>query len=157
MSRYSSDGRVKIFAVPSVADKSAPTTTELTAGVDLTAFFPKDGLNPAITQNSVDTSSLADVFDTAVPGTEGGDIPLTLQRDNVTDTAWDHFTRDLDEFLVVRRGPLASDAFAIGDNVEVYDFISQHPQPNQTATNAVDTFTVTLHNKTAPDRKAVVA
>ena len=157
MARYPADSRVKVYAVPSIANKAAPTTTELNAGLDLTAFTPKDGLNPTTNQNSVDTSSLADSDDTAVPGTEGGPITLTQFRDNSADTSWDHFTRDLDEFLVVREGPLASVAWASGDDVQVYDFISHNPIPAATATNERRTFTVQLEMKSARSLKSVVA
>lgn len=156
MARYPADGRVKIYAVPTISNISAPTVAQLNAGIDLTSFFPKDGFAPSTNQNSVATASLADTYDTSVPGTEGGPMTLTLKRDNTTDTAWDHFVRDLAEFLVVREGPLASGVWATGNKVQVYPFTSHDPTPNETATNEERTFSVTLEPNAKPDRKSVV-
>lgn len=157
MTKYSSEGKVRFYFVPSIASKAAPTVAELNAGTNLTNFVPRDGFAPSTTQNMVDTSSLADIYDTQSTGTEGGPITMTFFRDDTTDTAWNLFTNGLTGFFVVREGIAETTAWTIAQKAQVYPIQSHHPIPAQTAANAARTFTVTVAVTSAPDRKAVVA
>lgn len=159
MTKFSSEGRVRIYFVPTIANKAAPTVAELNAGTALTLFVPRDGFAPSTTQNMVDTSSLADIFDTQATGTEGGPITLTGFRDDVpaNDTMWNLFTNGLTGYVVVREGPAETVAWTAAQKAQVYPIQSHHPIPSQTAANAARTFTVMVAVTSAPDRKATVA
>lgn len=157
MTKYSSEGKVRIYFVPTISNKAAPTVAELNAGTALTLFVPRDGFAPSTTQNMVDTSSLADIFDTQATGTEGGPITLTGFRDDTADTMWDLFTNGLTGYVVVREGIAETTAWTAAQKCQVYPIQSHHPIPSQTAANAARTFTVMVAVTSAPNRKATVA
>lgn len=167
MSRQQSTGVLRLSFVPSVANKSAPTTTEINAGTDLTAFLKRDGLT---TPKSGKTISLADVsspFDKTGAGTYGGDaMTLKFYRDSVSgsDTAWSTLVplsaaapAGTEGFLVVRRFGGASVAFATGNVVEVWPVSVISREMDAIAENEAQSFTVMCAVTDEPDDGAVVA
>lgn len=158
MAAYVHEGMTKVSWVPTISDVSAPTVAELTAGTDITEYLTKDGLNIALTQNTVDNTSLAETFDAQLVGSWGGSITLTIKRDNDgTDAAWALFTHGETGNLVVRRGAAYDGAFAAADDLEVYPAQSGEPVPNATAANAQATASVTFAVTAQPDLHAVAA
>lgn len=157
MAAYVHEGMTKVSWVPTIADVSAPTVAELTAGTDITTLLTKDGLNISLSQNTVDNSSLAETFDAQVVGSWGGSVSLTFKRDGATDTAWDLFTYGETGYVVVRRGEAYDGAFAASDKLEVYPAQAGEPIPNATAANQQATATVTMAVTAQPDLHAVAA
>jgi len=157
MSAYVHEGMTKVSWVATIASKAAPTAAELTAGTDITTYLTKDGLKVPQSQNMVDNTSLAETFDAKVVGSWGGDISLTMKRDNGADTAWALFDYAETGYLVVRRGVTHATAYAAAQKVEVYPAQSHQPVPNDTAANAQATFTVGLAVTSEPELAAVVA
>lgn len=159
MSRYSSDGMVRVYFVTTISNKAAPTTAELNAGTDLSTFVPKDGLATPSNQNMVDNASLAETFDAQVVGSFGGPLTLTCFRDAIpaNDTAWNLFTYGLVGFLAVRRGPSTATAWTAAQKTEVWPIMSHEPLPVQTATNEMGKFTVQFAVTSQPNLKATVA
>lgn len=157
MSAYVHEGNTKVAWVPTIANIAAPTAAELTAGTDITEFLTKDGLKLPQSQNFADNSSLADTFDAQVVGSHGGNITLTIKRDNGTDTAWNLFSWGEVGNLVVRRGEDYSGAFAAADKLEVYPAMSHNPIPNDTAANTQATANVGMAVTSQPDLNAVAA
>lgn len=158
MARYSIEGRSRLYHVPTIANKAAPTVAELNAGTDLTAFTPRDGFAPSLTQNVVDTSSLADSFDITEIGSEGGSFTLTQYRDNGTDTSWNLYVAGgIAGFLAWREGIVTATAWAVGQKVQVWPYSAHKPIPVQTAANEGRKFTVMLAIPAVPDRNATVA
>lgn len=157
MSAYVHEGMTKVALVPTIANISAPTVAELTAGTDITELLTKDGLQISLNQNYADNSSLAGRFDAQVVGSFGGNPTLVFKRDNVTDTAWDLFTWGTNTNLVVRRGQPYGEAWAAADKVEAYPIQTHEPVPNNTAANAQATATVGTAVTSQPDLHAVVA
>lgn len=160
MARYSHDGMTRVEFVPAVADKTAPTVIELTAGTPLTIFINKDGLTVPSDQNMVDDNSLAETFDAQTVGSFGGSIELTMKRDNSTtpgDTAWDLIEYALEGFLVVRRGVPTASAWTAAQKVEVYPVIFHEPVPSDTSSNEQATFSANAAVTSQPALKAAVA
>lgn len=157
MSAYVHEGMTKVTFAPTVTNVAAPTVAQLTAGTDITTFLTKDGLNIALSQNTVDNTSLAETFDAQLVGSWGGSLTLTFKRDASADTAWDLFEHGDVGYIVVRRGVAHAGAFAASDKVEVYPVQSGEPVPNATAANAQATATVTFAVTAQPDLHAVVA
>lgn len=157
MSAYVHEGMTKVSFVPTITNKAAPTVAQLAAGTDITTYLTKDGLKVPQSQNMVDNTSLAETFDAKVVGSWGGDLSLTMKRDNGTDTAWDLFDYGETGYIVVRRGVAHATAFAAAQKVEVYPVQSHMPVPNDTASNAQATFTVGLAVTSEPELAAVVA
>jgi len=159
VAKFSAEGKVKTYHVPTIANIAAPTTAELNAGTDLTSWTPRDGFNPSISQNFVDISSLADQYDSTTPGSEGGPITLTLFRDDTpaNDTAWNLYAAGgVSGFYVVREGPLASTAWTAAQKAQVYPYVAHKPTPLQTAQNEPRKFQVAI-GTTTPNRNATVA
>lgn len=159
MSKYSAEGKVRTYYVPTIANIAAPTVAELNAGTNLTTWTPRDGFNPSINQNMVDISSLADQYDSTTPGSEGGPITLTFFRDDTpaNDTAWNLFAAGgLSGYYVVREGPLATVAWTIAQKAQVYPFTAHKPTPLPTTTNEPRKFQVMV-GTLVPDRNATVA
>ena len=144
MARYVHEGNTKVSFVPTIADLSAPTVAELTAGTDLSTLLTKDGLSTPDSQNMVDSSTLADTFDAQRVGSWGGSISLTGFRDSesANDDLWDLAVYGTEGNIVVRRGLPYSDAWAAAQNVEVYPIEFHEPVMNATAANEEARFTV---------------
>lgn len=159
MSRYASDGMVKVYFVATIANKAAPTTAELNAGTDLSNFVRKGGLKVPNSQNNVDNASLAETFDAQVVGSYGGPITLECFRDGTSgsDTAWNLITYGLTGFVVVRRGISNATAWTAAQKAEVYPVMFHEPVMADTATNEAAWFTAMGAGTSAPNAKATVA
>lgn len=157
MARYVHEGNTKVSWVPTIADISAPTVAELTAGTDLSTLLTKDGLSLPDSQNMVDSSTLADTFDAQRVGSWGGSITLTGFRDDTNDTLWDLAVYGTEGYLVVRRGLAYDTAWAASQDVEVYPAEMHEPVPNATGANEEARFTLALAVTGQPNKRAAVA
>lgn len=118
------DGNVKIAFVPSIADITAPTTTELTATgvVDLSCFIQAGGFQHTTDEDAVNNAKLCDVTNFEAPGRIKENLTLTYVRKAQTadDEAYSTLKRLTLGYLVIRYGSAYSDPFATGDVVSVY-------------------------------------
>jgi len=117
------DGRVKVYSVPTIANRNAPTTAELNAGVSLAGTLTPDGLVGFEPDTAdVDASSLNSTFGTNVPGRASfSGTLLRLKKQSGTDTIYNTLVRDFATNIVVRRdGTLESAAWGASQKVEVY-------------------------------------
>ena len=73
MPRTIADGEVLINFAPTVADPTAPTVAELTAGTDITPFL--SSIDTPLDGDAVDSSDLSSAFNKTVAGTYGGKEP----------------------------------------------------------------------------------
>jgi hypothetical protein len=120
-------------------------SSELNTTTPLSGWLTPTGWAPSINENEVTTTSLASTYITSVPGTAGGPITLTLERDSVpaNDTAWNLFKAGPSGHLVAREGQGgATGAWTAGDKVQVYPGKAGRVQPAPSAENTVRTFTV---------------
>lgn len=155
MSRTVSEGKVHVYYAASLADKTAPTTAEMLGATDLSGFITKNGVNTPSNQNSVDSGDITSVFDPQVPGSWGGPVNLTMQRDDDDETdAWDLITWGLEGYLIVSRFGAGT---TIGDKVEVYPGAFHHPVMSPTAANETQRFTAQFAVSAEPALKATVA
>lgn len=153
MARLASEGNVKVYKVPTVADSTAPTDAEITAGTDLTALMPTQGVDITWTQNNASLAMLDESFVAEVVGTESATITLTGVRDDETDTFFEAFTRGENFYLVVSR---FGEAVATSV-VEVYPCQSHRPVPMAPAENEFQQTMCTLAVTDTPVLDAVVA
>jgi hypothetical protein len=121
MAKYAPPGVSEVHWVTTIADPDAPTSTELNAGTDLTAFV-RSLPNLPRGLNLVDVATLDSKYEKRQVGTRGGDqLDVEFLRDDATDTAAITLAEDTVGFLVVARKALATTGtFAIGDEVDVY-------------------------------------
>lgn len=157
MARWANDGQLRVHVVASISNIAAPTVAEINAGTNISNFITKDGLTVPANQNNVANASLAETFDSELPGSFGGAIEMTGIRDNATDTFWDLVVYNTVTHLVVRRGVPTATAFAASQKVEVYPITWHEPIPLQTASNEQGRFTAMAPVRSQPNLKATVA
>ena len=138
-----------------VADKSAPTTANITAAVDLTGFLVS--LNASSRGNVVPTPSLDTLFETSISGTVQATFDADFYRDDDNDLAWDTLPRATEGFFIIQRVGGDGDAPKVGDLVEVWPVIVTSRTNANMTSNTVMSFTVSCSVPSEPDEEAVVS
>lgn len=153
------DGKTKVSWVPSIASTSAPTTTELNAGIALQDTATADGMvgfQPDTA--SIDTTALSSTFDTARGGrAQYSGTMLRFKKQTGTDTIYDTLVRYATGYIVVRRDTAESTAWASSDNVEVYPVECGEVRHMDPEANTLHRYEVPLFLTDAPDLRAQVA
>lgn len=161
MSRLVYEGRTKVYWLSTApADPTAPTVTEITAGVDVTPFVAKDGVAVNITDNKVDSATIEETWDAQVMGSEGADVTLTCFRDDDDETdGYELFVHGTVGALVLCRfNPDPETDPAEGDKVEVWtEMMMGNPRMMNSATNEVQKFEASFAVGRRPNLHAVVA
>lgn len=142
--KFPFEERTRVLLVPTIADISAPTDTELDGGVDITCFLTKDGLNPGGSTNGVDAGSLCSRIDSQVAGSVSYSFTLRGFRYADDDDFWDAVAYGTSTHVVVRRGPAFDAAWEDGQPVEVYKGQFGEKIPAASAANTMQTFEVSL-------------
>lgn len=157
MSRLVFDGNYHVYWLDAApASKTAPTTAEIAAGTDLTAFIPKNGFNPAVKNNRVTGGDLSTTFTDESMGTYTSQLVVTAYLDdgNSADTAWDTFTKGATGCLIVT--PYA--AAATGVKAYVWPDVEAGQRTlMQTAENTRQTFQAEFAVRAEPTFDAAVA
>lgn len=158
MSRYAYEQHTRVHWVTTIAAIASPTVAEINAGTNLSPFLKKDGVKIGMSQNNVDNATIESAFDAQVVGSWGVAPELTMFRDAVgaDDDAWTLTVYGTVGFLVVRRGPDNSVAFAAAQRAEVYPGMMHEPINSDSAANENTTFTVKIAVTSEPEQKAVV-
>lgn len=149
MSRYIGPGKVEIWFVPTIADITAPTTTQLNAGTAISPYVVDGGADFPNPGTTVDASDGGSAFDKQVRGTTGGQkAVLTCHRDDqkANDTAWTTLAPTTQGFIAIApRGLATFGTWAVGDAVDVFaiEVITRDPS-NLMARNATQQFTVEM-------------
>ena len=153
------DGKTKVWSVPSISNIAAPTTAELNAGTSLEGLMTPDGLVGFEPDTAdVDNSALNSTFDTRLPGRAGFSGTLVrLKKQAGTDTVYNTLVRDYVTNIVVRRGTLASTGWATSDKVEVYPCQMGEVRNLPPEANSVQRYEVPMKITTTPNLRATVA
>ena len=155
------DGNIKVTWAVTVANVSAPTVAELTAGtaVDLECLITLDGLDIKGDTASVDNTALCSTDDTEEPGRVSYNIELTAKRKDTTleDKAWNTLVDRAQGYLVVRRSTAATTAWTASQPCEVYPVRCGRPVMEAPEKNSAQKFKVKLFNNVKCDPRAVVA
>lgn len=94
------EDKLKLYFLPAVADISAPTVAEITAG-DRLVKITKDGVNVTMSEGEVDIGDLDTVFNGKLPGGISASLDLTIKRDDTDESAtYDLTVRDAAGYLV---------------------------------------------------------
>ena len=144
MARVTGAGVLELFYVATVANASAPTSTELNAGTDLTGFLTDGGISTPFDGSIVDASDMSSKFNKTAPGTYGGQ-PLTLElyRDDSADTAWSTLTRGTSGYIAIARFGLATKGtWAVGDKVDLWPITVITRNPADVVRNEMQRFSV---------------
>src|SRR3954452_9997532 len=119
------DGRTRVYSVPSIANIAAPTTAELNAGVQLDGLLPPDGLvGSEPDTGDVDNSKLNSTFNTTTPGRIGysGSL-LRFIKQVGTDTVYNTLIYGFATNIVIRRDVVSTTAWGAAQAAEVYPVI----------------------------------
>lgn len=159
MARITPDGVTKVHFVVTIADPTAPTTTEIAAGTELTTFLTPAGIDTPLDGTEVDASDLSTAFDKSVPGTYGGSVTGEFYRDDASDDAWDALPRLTVGNLVFGRfgGSGTSGALTSGDAVEVWPVRVSSRSPMRIARNDVQRFVTNFATTDEPTLIATVS
>lgn len=152
------DGRTKVWLVPTIASASAPTQAELNAGTAIESFMTPDGLVGFEPDTAdVDNSALNSQFDTKLPGRASfSNTAVRLKKQSGTDSVYATYVRDTVGFVVIRRGSLSTVAWAASDKVEVYPFQTGETRNLPPESNSVQKYEIPLKVTTTPTLRAVV-
>lgn len=158
MSRLVFDSNYKVYWLDaSPADASAPTTTEISAGTDVTAFIPKDGFKPGVSNNRVSGGSLDETFTDESMGTWSSQLTVDFYLDKVTgsNTADSTFVRSATGAIVAIWDGGGN---ATGSKCYVWpDVECGEPIPQDSAENTRQKKTAEFAVRAQPDFHAVVA
>jgi hypothetical protein len=159
MAKMLADGNVKVAYVPTIADISAPTATELNAGTDLECLITADGLSISVDEAVVALPALCETFDAESPGRAKYAIDLTLYRHQaaVDDVGWTTLIRGLSGYLVVRYGVDVDTTWTAAQNALVFPGTAGERKPNPTTANGGVTFGSRWYVTEQPELDAVVA
>jgi hypothetical protein len=153
------DGTVRVAFVPTIASLSAPTTTELNAGILLQSLITADGLigfDP--TTAPVDNTSLASTFSTKTIGRDEFDgTMLRLKKQTATDTAYNTLTRGTAGFIAIRRDIAETTAWASSQLLETHPVIFGQRKRLTQGSNEVVKWEAPCMITSAPNLAAVVA
>lgn len=118
MPRVISNGEVRIVWATTVADPSAPSAAEITAGTNITPFI--SSLDTPLDGNAPDASDLSSAFNKTVAGKFGGNVSAQMYRDDTADTAFALFPRGTTGYLIIRRFGGSDAAIVAADDVDVW-------------------------------------
>lgn len=134
------DGNIKVVWCTSVT-ATAPTTTQLNAGVDLSFYLSADGFTTSVSEQTITDDRLADVQTFENKGRTQYSIDnlryvynLTSAPDNA---AYNALTPNVQGFLVVRFQIPPATAWAAGQKVDVWPVILGEQQKEPPAANSV--------------------
>lgn len=102
--RYTARGSTKIYWVPSIANRAAPTRVELNAGTDLSPQIA-DASGWSVSSEQIDTPDLATRYTSTIPGSisaEESSLTLYASKDGVD--ARSLMPRDAAGHIVVLHG-----------------------------------------------------
>lgn len=159
MADSNSDGRTKLYQVPSIANIAAPTVAELNAGVALDGLVTPDGvIGFEPDTGDVDTSKLNSTFSTTAAGRASfSGTMLRLIKQTGTDTVYNTLVYAFATNIVMRRDVAASTAWATSDKVEVYPVQIGEVRNLSPAPNEVHKYEVVTKITSQPNLRATVA
>jgi hypothetical protein len=153
------DGNVKVTYCVTLSSITAPTATQLNAGVDLQTVLTKEGLDIAPEQTAVDNTNLSSTSETERAGTTKYTINLTIKRQIalIDDIGYNTLVEGQDGFLAIRRNLAHGTAWAAAQLAEIYPVQCGVQKDQPPKLNEPQTFMSQLFNHTAPETRATVA
>jgi hypothetical protein len=153
------DGKERWDWVPAIANKQAPTTTELNAGIRISQWMTKDGATGFAPDTAdVVTSSIESTFDTNTNGRRSFSSPrCRFKKQTGSDTVYITMTPDTTGFLVRRKSLTAATAYASAQPVQVFPMICGETSWLDVDDNQLERFDVPIKMTDQPALRAAVA
>lgn len=153
------DGRTRVYSVPSIANIAAPTVAELNAGTRLDGLITPDGLVGFEAETGdVDNSKLNSTFSTTSPGriSYSGTL-IRMHKQTGTDTVYNLLVYGYATNIVVRRDLDAATAWAASQAVEVYPAACGEVRDLSPAPNETHKYEVPIKITSQPNKRATTA
>jgi|SRR5215210_208375 len=157
-----SDGNVKLVWAPTITNVSAPkVATELTvAGVlDLSCLVTAANYTLGNGEDAtIDEPALCSMNASSLPGRTSYSASMQFFRWTTVpeDTAWTTFTaKNIPGYLVQRVGKPYATAFAVGDQLQVYQVVTGTPNLQSPEANSAIRFSLTFFMQERVDERAV--
>lgn len=167
MPKMLTDASRKLVWVPTLADYTAPTPTELNAGLDISCLVTAANFVLGSTgDDAIVDPALCATSNASTPGRTNFEGAMDFFRwtDELEDTAWATFNaKGLHGYLVQRIGqvPVGTKAhtvdFTAGDEVQVYEALTNTPQIMTPADAGYEKFRQVFSIQENVDERAVVA
>lgn len=140
-----SDGMTEVWwlATPP-ASPTAPTTTELGAGVKLASFIAPDGLDMGFDQDRFEDSTLAGTWKTEDGGKKSSSPEIQFRSDCKSDTPWTTFATEGEGYLYVREGVSVATAATAAQKLHGGKYKSGVRKVNPTAENEPRGFSISF-------------
>lgn len=157
-----SDGNTRLDWVPSIANVSAPTLTELGAGSAVPLSDKVSANNytfGAAASDTIDDPALSANSNSKGPGRSNYEAGFDFFRyvNSVDDVAWATFVdKGQHGYLVERRGKPSATAWEAGDEVTVMEVLTDSPQLLSASANSYDKFRVAFFAQDKVDLRATV-
>lgn len=157
MARLIPNETTRVDFVTTIADTTAPTTTEIDSGENLTSFLVT--LESSTSGQTVPTPSFDSLFETNIPGTASATFTAEFYRDDETDTAWETLPRQTEGYFVIARFGYsgADNSPATGDDCEVWPVRVITRSALALTNNEVQRFNLECAVPTEPSEAATVA
>lgn len=140
--RTLADGRVRLGLLPTIADPASPTVAELEAAIDLSCRVMKSDFraSPVASETISGMNALCETSNASAPGQSNYEVSLTIFRwfdpadpgkmDALGDAAYQALKIKGTHCYFVKResGKDYSEPFAAGDEIEVYEVVTDNPQ-----------------------------
>jgi hypothetical protein len=145
---------MKVVWLPTApASESAPTVANITAGTNLTAEIPVNGIEKGGSANNASQAMLGDAYVAEEPGTWSRTLTITFMRDVAATLAWDLFDYKTSGWFVFSPTGLLT----AGTKVEVWKVTSHERQGLASAENEYQKFSVNFAVVKAPVLDATIA
>jgi hypothetical protein len=156
MARFMRKGKTKVYFVPTISNKAAPTVAEITAGTVLTASIAEmNGFT--FSNNPIDTPDMSTAFVNKIPGEDSvDDSNIVFYEDDTTDTLRTSQAKGTNGYIVTFPKGTAGASPAAADKAEVWPVTIASNSRQYTADNEAAKFQV-VYAITAPPVEATVA
>lgn len=153
------DGKTRTDWVPAIANKNAPTVSEMNAGIRVSQWMTADGLAGFRPDTAdVPVSGIEDTFDTNTNGRRSfSGTMLRFKKQTGSDTVYTTMTPDTTGFIVIRRSLPAATAYASAQPVQVFPVICGETAWLDPEPNTVERFEIPLKMTAQPSLRATVA
>lgn len=157
MARFMRKGKTKVYFVPTIANKAAPTVAEITAGTALTGQIAE--MNGFMFSNSpIDTPDMSTAFVNKIPGEDSvDDSNIVFYEDDSSDVLRTALAKGSNGHIVIFPKGTAGASPAAADKAEVWPVTIASNSRQYTADNEAAKFQVVFATTAPPTDPATIA
>jgi len=157
MARFMRKGTTKIFFVPTIASKTAPTAAEVTAGTNLTGQIAEmSGFT--FSNSPIQTPDMSTKFVSQIPGEDSTeDSSITFYEDKSSNPIRTALAKDTNGYIVIFSGGTAGANPAAADKCEVWPVTVSSNARRFSAGNEAAQYEVRFATTAEPADNATVA